>query len=304
MVTTWSKYRVISPRFSYAVISRAESAASSAMLKCPSIQERFNLWSGEPDRISNAVPEKGSGGCDLVRLLAGGIVLSMSLVIGTPRCVGADLWGGSLAITSDYIVRGMSRSNDQAALQFDLHYMSSSGFLAGLFASNTQIDPDAPKDAELDAFLGFAWTVGSDWHAKILASHYAYPWNQHGSGYDYDELDVDVGFQGWLDVSLAYSPDAPLYNEDRGLIGVTSKSVEVNLQRPLLGKLSATAGIGYSYYDGPNPMGYTYWSAGAAYNLAPVSLVLSYVDTSAGAKALFYNDAIGGRWVGTVIWRF
>jgi uncharacterized protein (TIGR02001 family) len=239
-----------------------------------------------------------------VRLLAGSIVVSMGLVIGAPRCFGADLWGGSVAVASDYIVRGVSRSNDQAALQLDLHYVNSSGFLAGVFASNTQIDPDAPRDVELDAFVGFQWTVDGNWHAKIMASHYAYPWNQQGSGYDYDELNLDVAFQGWLDLSLVYSPDAPIYVEDRGLIGVTSKSAEVDVERPLLGKLSGTAGIGYSYYGGPTSTGYTYWSVGAAYDFAPVSLVLSYVDTSAGAKALFYNDAIGRRWVGTVIWRF
>jgi uncharacterized protein (TIGR02001 family) len=248
--------------------------------------------------------ERGTGGCEVVRLLAAGVVLSVDLVIGTPRCLAADVWGGSLGITSDYIVRGISRSNDQAALQLDLHYLNDSGFVAGLFASNAQIDPEQPKDVELDAFLGFAWKAGNDWHGKILLNHYAYPWNQAGSGYDYDEMDVDFAFQEWLDVGLVYSPNAPRYLPYRGLIGVTSKSAEVNLQRPVLGKLSATAGIGYSYYGGADPYGYVYWSAGAAYDLAPVSLVLSYVNTTAGAKALFYNDASSGRWVGTVIWRF
>jgi hypothetical protein len=101
-----------------------------------------------------------------------------------------------------------------------------------------------------------------------------------------------------------YSPNSPRFLPYRGLAGVTSKTVEMNLQRPVLGKLSATAGIGYSYYDGPDSAGYAYWSAGAAYSIAPVSLVLSYVDTTAGAKALFYNGAASGRWTGTVIWRF
>jgi hypothetical protein len=68
--------------------------------------------------------------------------------------------------------------------------------------------------------------------------------------------------------------------------------------------LSAAAGVGYAHYAGPDPAGYTYWSLGAAYDLAPVSLVLSYVDTSAGAKALFYNEAAAHQWMGTVIWRF
>jgi uncharacterized protein (TIGR02001 family) len=254
--------------------------------------------------LLHAIFERGSGGCEVVRPLAGGIVLSLGLVVGTPRCVGADLWGGSLGITSDYLVRGISRSNDRAALQFDLHYLNPSGLVAGVFASNTQIEPDAPRDVELSAFLGFAWTARGDWHGKVLVSHYAYPWNQAGSGYDYDELDVDSAFQEWLDVSLDYSPNAPRYVRFRGLVGVTSKTAEVNLQRPVLGKLSATAGIGYSRLDGPDPVGYAYWSVGAAYSIAPVSLVMSYVNTTAGAKTLFYNAAAGGRWSGTVIWRF
>jgi len=239
-----------------------------------------------------------------VRLLAGSLVLSLSLVAGTARCTAADTWGGSLDLTSDYFVRGISRTNDQAALQLDLHYMQSSGLIAGLFVSNTRLDPIAPRDAELDAYLGFGWTADQDWHGRILASHYAYPWNQAGSGYDYDELDVDVGFQDWLDITLAYSPNSPRYLDNVGVAGVTSKSAEVNLQRPIWAKLSASAGVGYSQFDGPGATGYTYWSVGAAYDIAPVSVVLSYVDTSAGAKALFYNAAASGRWTGTVIWRF
>jgi uncharacterized protein (TIGR02001 family) len=239
-----------------------------------------------------------------VRLLAGGVVLSLGVTMGSPPGLGADLWGGSLGVTSDYIVRGISRSNGHTALQLDLHYLSSAGFVAGLFASNTQVDPDVPSSTELNAFAGFAWTAGSDWRGKILASHYAYPWNRAGSGYDYDELDLDLAYREWLDVSLVYSPNAPRFLKGRGIFGVASESAEVNLQRPVLGRLSATAGIGYSYYGGPEPGGYAYWSVGAVYTLAPVSLVVSYVDTTAEAKALFYNGAAGGRWVGTVIWRF
>jgi uncharacterized protein (TIGR02001 family) len=254
--------------------------------------------------FKNAMLEKECGGREVVRSLAAGIVLSVGLMIGMPRCAAADLWGGSLGVTSDYIVRGISRSDDKPALQLDLHYLDTSGFVAGLFASNARIDPRDPTDVELDAFLGFAWTAGQDWRGKVLASHYAYPWNYEGSGYNYDELDVETAYQDWLSAAVIYSPNAPRYVPYRGLMRVSSKSAEVSLQRPLLARLSATAGIGYSRYEGPDPTGYCYWSVGASYDLAPVSLALSYVDTSAGAKALFYNTAENGRLTGTVIWRF
>jgi uncharacterized protein (TIGR02001 family) len=239
-----------------------------------------------------------------VRLLAGGMAVSCALLIGMPRCWGADLWGGSLGVTSDYVVRGITRSNDQAALQLDLHYLNASGFTAGLFASNTQIDPYDPRDAELNAFVGFAWSAGSDWRGKALLSHYAYPWNMERHAYDYDELDVEWVFRDWLNLAAVYSPDEPRYLPARGLVGVTSTAAEVGVQRPVLRSLSATAGVGYSRFDGQSPQGYAYWSVGAAYDLAPVSLSLSYVNTSAGAKALFYNAAVRNGWVGTVIWRF
>jgi len=246
-----------------------------------------------------------AGGREAVRLLAAlSVSLSAALLAGAPRGCAADLWGGSMTVTSDYLVRGISRSDDRAALQFDLHFLNTAGFVAGLFASNTQIDSEAPRDVELSAFLGYAWRADSDWHGKVLVSQYAYPWNQAGSRYNYDELDADVAYEEWLDVTLVYSPNAPRYVPYRGLVSVTSKSAEVSLQRPVLRRLSATAGIGYSYLDGPDPAGYVYWSVGAAYDLVPESFVVCYVNTTAAAKALFYNAAAAGQWTGTVIWRF
>src|SRR5277367_2433688 len=99
-------------------------------------------------------------GRTVARLRACGIVLSAFIIVA-PRGLAADQWGGSLALTSDYFVRGITRSNDQAALQLDLHFADTSGFLAGLFASNTQIDPSIPRDVELDGYVGYSWSGGS-----------------------------------------------------------------------------------------------------------------------------------------------
>jgi uncharacterized protein (TIGR02001 family) len=237
------------------------------------------------------------------RLRAGVLSLGLTLAIAANRCYGADAWGGSLALTSDYFVRGITRTNDLEALQLDLHYVDSTGFLAGFFASNTQIDPYEHRDVELNGYVGFAWSGTGGWHGRILGAYYAYPWNPEGSMYNYGEIDLDIGYQGWLDIGLSYSPDAPRYSGP-GIIAVSAESLELNLQHPLIGKLSATGGIGYYEMAGPGGTGYAYWSVGTAYDLAPVVLAVSYVDTSAGAKRLFYDNAATGRFTGTVIWRF
>jgi uncharacterized protein (TIGR02001 family) len=241
-----------------------------------------------------------------LRLLAA--ILSAGFMAGAVPCLAADdAWGGSVALASDYLVRGISRTSNEAALQLDLHYSNPGGFIAGAFASNSRIDPHDSIDVELNAFIGYVWNVAGDWRAKITASHYAYPWNQEGASYNYDELDIDAAYRGWLHFGLNYSPNSPRYVAAapyRGLFAVTEKSAEVNVQRAIVDRLSATAGIGYSTLSGPDSGGYTYWSVGAAYDWRALTLAASYVNTSAEAKALFYNAAAAGRFTGTVIWRF
>jgi uncharacterized protein (TIGR02001 family) len=225
---------------------------------------------------------------------------------GTTPGIAADSWGGSIDLTSDYLVRGISRTDDQAALQLDLHYAHSSGFLAGFFASNSRMDQAEPRDVELSGFLGWGWNISPDWHTKVTVSHYAYPWNRRGSSYNYDEVDVDVGYQSWLHVNLEYSPNTPRFipKPYAMLTGESQKSAEISLQRQIWRELSLIGGVGYSFVDGDDSEGYTYWSAGAAYDFRSLSLVLSYVNTSEAAKALFFKEAASNQWTGTVIWRF
>jgi len=248
--------------------------------------------------------EDGSDRDDAGCSLAAAVAMSIVLWSASPLCEGAEQWGGSIDLTSDYLVRGISRSDDHPALQLDLHYVSSSGFVAGAFASSTQIDPVARRDAELSAFLGYVWSDGNDWQGKILAADYSYPWNQAGSLYNYDEVALDAAYRDWLRIDIAYSPDTRRYYYDRGTVRGQAEWAELNVQRPLVGKLSATAGIGYYELDGRSGAGYGYWSVGAAYDIAPVSFAVTYVGASGEANLLFYNAAVGGRWPGTVIWRF
>jgi uncharacterized protein (TIGR02001 family) len=234
------------------------------------------------------------------------LALALALALAAGRCMAADSWGGAVDVASDYLVRGISRTSHDAALQLDLHYANSLGFFVGAFASNSQIDPREPRDVELSGYLGFSWRNGDDWRGRILYTHYLYPWNRHGGEYDYDELDAQIAYQGWLQFSVNFSPNATRYLPPPypGLLAEREGSAEINVQHALIRHLSVTGGAGYSYIGGPESGGYVYWSAGLAYDLGSLSLAVSFVDTSSEAKTLFYNAAAANRILGAAIWRF
>jgi uncharacterized protein (TIGR02001 family) len=216
----------------------------------------------------------------------------------------AEAWGGSFAVTSNYLVRGISRSNHGAAAQADLHVATDGGLIGGVFVSNAQFDPTDRRSAELSAFVGLAWQPSSAWRAKLLASYYGYAWNDSGSQYNYAEFGLAATFDDWLDIDVLYSPDSPRYVSGRGLAGVSAESAEVAVRSPWRHSMAAIAGFGYSHLAGQGGGGYTYWSAGGVVDLAPWTISLAYVNTSAGAAALFYSAAAHDRWTATVIWRF
>jgi uncharacterized protein (TIGR02001 family) len=76
--------------------------------------------------------------------------------------VGAALLSGSalaevsanIGATSNYVWRGVTQTDDQAAISGGLDYAHDSGFYAGTWASNVDFDDDT--NAEVDLYAGFA----------------------------------------------------------------------------------------------------------------------------------------------------
>jgi uncharacterized protein (TIGR02001 family) len=222
-----------------------------------------------------------------------------------PRLLwAAQVWGESLAATSDYLVRGISRSNQHAALQADVHVAFESGFIGGVFASSAQFDSGDKRSAEVSAFAGFSSRQTGPWRTKVLASYYGYLWNDSGSQYNYAELTLEAAYDNWISFDVVYSPDAPRYLRYEGLTGVSSTSAEVNLRIPWRRHFAAAAGAGYSELGGPDGRGYAYRSVGGVADFSSWSVSLFFVDTDANAKKLFYSAAAHDRWAATVIWRF
>src|SRR5262245_11531050 len=97
---------------------------------------------------------------------------------------------GSVALTSDYIFRGISQNNQEPALQAGLEYAADSGFYVGTWGSNVSWlsdtpvpDDDISNSVELDFYGGyrgkFTESVGYD----VGALYYWYP-GDYPSGFN------------------------------------------------------------------------------------------------------------------------
>lgn len=231
-------------------------------------------------------------------------VIPVVALLGCSAAHAADSVGGAVDVTSDYVVRGESRSNHEPAVQASLEFIAAGGLLAGVSGSSVRPDPRGNRGAEFTAFSGYAWQPAQNWRARMVASYYRDVLAGSGRGYDYGEFDVGVSFSDWLDLSAGYSPDYPRYVTYQGLRGFAQESAEAVLHTPWRHHLSASAGAGHAHSGGPAGGGYAYWSLGATLDLAPGSLAVNYLSAGAGAAALVNGPVAHNEWIATLTWRF
>lgn len=90
--------------------------------------------------------------------------------------------GGTLALTSDYLFRGLSQTDRKPALQGGIEYVHDGGFYAGVWGSNVSWVSDyssaalpISNSAELDASLGWRGPVGESVRLDAGVVSYYYP---------------------------------------------------------------------------------------------------------------------------------
>ena len=122
-------------------------------------------------------------------------------------------FSGNIGITNDYVYRGFTQTNEDFAVQggFDLEH--SSGFYAGVWASNLEfLDDDGGNSSsvEIDLYGGFGGELGSIFSYDIGVIYYAYPGDPAGSDAEFWEfgfgLSADIAF-ATAGVAIWYSPD-------------------------------------------------------------------------------------------------
>lgn len=205
------------------------------------------------------------------------VVLGSSLALSQP--VLAQETGPEFsfngAVTSDYVWRGFSQSDQGPALQggVDLTY---GGFYAGSWASS--VDFGDGTDAEWDFYAGFNATTGSvEW--DFGAAYYTYVGDPSQSDYDFVEfkLAASQAFGDFtLGGSLNYSPD--FYGADK-----KATYAEINGAYTINDRWTVSGGIGQQWLDVGDD--YSSWNLGASVNLTQkLSLDVRYWDADVSSS--------------------
>jgi uncharacterized protein (TIGR02001 family) len=238
------------------------------------------------------------------RLRRLGSMLGCTLAaLPTPGHAEGDL-GGYLAVTTDYVLRGMSQTRGAAALQADLHFENANRWFVGAWTSTIDLNPGPGPTLELNAYAGRNWPLGTTWSARLTAVHYAYPNDTEALRYDYDELIGSLAFRDRLSVSVAWSPNTSRYSTYGIARDRTALNYDLVGQWPLAGPLTVAGGVGYYDLDDLFDTGYGYWNASLVWAVPHLQFELGFYSTSSNAEALFGREATGQRWSLTATWQF
>lgn len=115
----------------------------------------------------------------------------------------------NISIVSDYLFRGLSRTNGYPAVQGGVDLAAGNGFYAGVWGSNISWLADQGNargsSLELDPYLGVKNSFFTDFTYDFGIMRYHYPANYTtGIAADTDELHAALGFQ-WLTVKYSYT---------------------------------------------------------------------------------------------------
>lgn len=237
----------------------------------------------------------------------------------TPVSARAQDWGGSLAATSDYIVRGITRSDGDPSVQGDLHDSLGQHWFGGFSAATVRFGPDAPISAELGVYAGYRQALGDNWQAKLTATHYDYPGSRYRNQSRYDEIAIGTSWHERWFLSASVLPDASVdstYGYSRNVAPYSSAptyenatnrpayALDTALHQPLLAGWSVNVGLGYYDLHQLTGSGYYYWNGGVACDFGRAQLDFAYVGASAAASSLYYDNRAGDHWTATLVWNF
>ena len=239
---------------------------------------------------------------------AGFLCIGITLTLMTCPCAHAVSFGGDAAITTDYIYRGVSESDNKGAVQLDLHASLATGTFAGVWASTLNGNHRPYAHYDLSEYIGQRFDLGSAWNTSLTATNYSYLGGDQHHSYDYQEISAAISYLDRWTFSVGAIPNAVRYWGYEWLGRYPAYDAETSAQWLLWKGLYATGGAGYYLFTGggtgaPN-VGYAYGNIGLAYEWRSWRVEVAYFLTQDRAQMLLPFPYANERVAGTLSWRF
>lgn len=218
---------------------------------------------------------------------------------------------GSVALTTDYMFRGISQTSESAAIQGSFTVADSSGVYFTAWASSLSADatvvpatantPVGNGGIEVDTLLGYAGSTDSfDYDVGVMRYNYPQDNNTLGGGKNiaYNEVYASVSAAG-AKLGVAYSDD---YFAESGKFYYTFLDYGMDITDDV----SAMVHVGWNKFErsggflaGGNSSEYFDYKAALATEVKGLGVELAYIGADSIAEAA-YGDGAQGRAVLTV----
>lgn len=202
---------------------------------------------------------------------------------------GGPSFVGSVTLTTEYILRGISQTDKDPAVQGNIDFVAG-GFYAGVWASNVEVSEiglGIETHAEFDLYAGYLWQGESGFGWELGAIHYEYPSHEV---INYEEYYASLLYKTF---KIRY-----YYTEDFLGFGGEGHYIDAKVDIPLGKGFNLGLHVGHSSFaDAVGLRDYYDYRGGLGYTHGAVTFEVAYTDTDENQL----GEAEEGRVIGSVI---
>ena len=179
---------------------------------------------------------------------------------------------GNVALTTEYVFRGVSQSDENPAIQGGVDFTHDTGLHAGLWGSSIDFNTPDAGSLEVDLYAGYANQIAGVSY-DIGGIYYAYPGSDSDLDYDFIEGYIKLGYDfdvAAVHAGVYYSPE---FFGDTGNAFYYTAGVKA----PVMDLFNVSVSVGRQEIDDADD--YTDWSLGIDRNWLGFDWSAAYIDT-------------------------
>lgn len=135
---------------------------------------------------------KNRKGIEMNVIKAASLAAAIALASAGATTVHATEWTANVSAHNNYIWRGLTQSENEAAISGGIDFASDTGFYVGTWASNVSYAPSDDFSYEHDIYAGYGGSVG-EFSYDVGYLYYNY---DDAAEFDFGEIYGSVSYQG------------------------------------------------------------------------------------------------------------